>query len=168
MTHTSYTRRVLHVCRRYLCLSNWGHLIHPTMAFTSAAAPMGHQPTPNQPPRHHWPWYSTYKQLQPSQHVKILMKTVSWFKRRRWWLSPLVMGAWLQVHVQYIQITFDEEEWRYMYMYVHMYVPVHTKVHTKQDLKVKKNTNWHKQPLFLRAYILNQNNTNNTIKHSNT
>ena len=31
VTHTSYTlyTRVLHVCRRYLSLANWGHLIHP-------------------------------------------------------------------------------------------------------------------------------------------
>ena len=75
MTHTSYTRRVLHVCRRYLSLANWGHLIHPTMAFTSAAAPPhGCLQTTgtNQPPRH---CYRTYKQLQPTQHVKILMKT---------------------------------------------------------------------------------------------
>ena len=75
MTHTSYTRRVLHVCRRYLSLTNWGHLIHPTMAFSTAAAPTGLATGTNQPPRHQWSWYSTYKQLQPTQHVKILFKT---------------------------------------------------------------------------------------------
>ena len=40
LTHTSYTRRVLHEWRRYLCLTNWGHLIHPDHGHHSSSSTM--------------------------------------------------------------------------------------------------------------------------------
>ena len=37
--HQLYTT-VLHVCRRYLCLANWGHLIHPDHGHHSSSSTM--------------------------------------------------------------------------------------------------------------------------------